>query len=163
MVRTFAAGGQAPHEDLDAAASLLFLTFTYDQQRATFLSLRDGGNLRVIGDPELRSSVTDYYEVSQEGLRAFVNDYRIAHRRLRVAIGQHAKILPAPEFESIWPFPEDLRFAKLLSAAPDLAADNIFWNELNEVGARCYELLDEIDRVEGENRALREGLERAKD
>ena len=150
-----------PNDSVEKALSVLFFTWTYEQQRATFLSLRDSAELRIIENPLLRSALTDYYEISQTSLQEdYLTNYRLAHQRLRVGLGRHVRFLPAEEFEALWPLPDDLRFAKLLTPFSELRDDVSFMNDIAEVGARGFELLDEIKRLETENGKLREELQR---
>jgi hypothetical protein len=145
-------------ESFERALSVMFYTATYDWQRPTFVSLRDGAGLHIIEDSALRSTLIDYYEVSQVGLQAYVADYRIAHQRMRTKLGRHVRFMPPEEFDELWPPPEGLNFARLHTGLAELHDDVEFQNDLAEVGARSFELLDEIDRITAENRMLRNEL-----
>jgi hypothetical protein len=147
------------HSDsFDRALSVMFFTNTYDWRRSTFVSLRDGAGLHVIEDPSLRSTLTDYYEVSQVGLQAYIADYRMAHQRLRLWLGRHVRFMPVEEFDELWPLPEDMSLARLHSPLAELQQDIEFLNDVTEVGARSFELLEEIERMAAENRMLRNVL-----
>ena len=145
-------------ESFERALSVMFFTATYDWQRPTFVSLRDGAGLHIIESSSLRSALIDYYEVSQVGLKAYVADQRIAHQRMRLGLSRHVRFLPVEEFAELWPLPEDGNFVRLHPPLAGLLEDVEVYNDLAEVGARSFELLDEFDRVATENRNLRTKL-----
>jgi hypothetical protein len=161
LLRCAATGVPIPQDSLESTVATLAFTATYDRQQTPFLSPRDGGDLRLIQESQLRSDLTDYHEISQVGIEAFVTDYRIAHLGLRDGVTRHVELFPMPEFDVLWPLPEELDFARVLSPASSWRSDTSFWNEPGEVGARCFELLDEFDKVIEENRVLYDGIDAA--
>ena len=88
-----------------------------------------------------------------------MSNYSLAHQRLRVGLGRHVRFLPPEEFDALWPLPDDFHLARLLTPLSELSDDVRFLNEIAEIGARGFELLDQIDRLETENRELRDELQ----
>ncbi len=150
-----------PIDAVERAFSTLFLTWTYEQQRSTFLGLRDGAELHIIESLQLRSALIDYYEIYQTSLQQdYMTNYSLAQQRLRVGLGRHVRFLPPEEFDLLWPLPDDFHLARLLTSLSELHDDVSFLNEIAEIGARGFELLGEIDRLETENRKLWDELQR---
>lgn len=90
MIHNAVAGQNVTVVDLAKAFAQLFLTWTYEQQRPTYLALRNGLGLHIISSHELSSAVTDYYEVDQERLQKdYITNYNYAQRRLRKRLGKH--------------------------------------------------------------------------
>ena len=148
-------------DDLERAFSPLALTFTYEQQRTTFLGLRDGAELRIIRDPNLRSAITDYYDIHQENLQnEFMTGYLIAQQRLRTGLGKYLRFFPSDLFKTLAFPPSDLQVSKLVTLVSEFKNDIEFMNDIAEVGARGFELISEIEQLQRENRDLREELGR---
>jgi len=141
--------------DLENALSQLFRTWTYEQQRPTYLALRNGIGLHIISSQELRSAVTNYYEVNQERLQQDdITNYGYAQRRLRAGLDKHVRFFPPNEFKSPSSIPDDFHVVRLLSPLSVLAEDIEFMNDIAEIGARGFELIVEIDRVRTANREV---------
>lgn len=155
-----AVGGKAvPIVDLEKAFSELFLTWTYERQRPTYLALRNGLGLHVISDHGLRAAVTKFYEVDQERLQQdYMTNYNFAQRRLREVLGKHIRFLPPNEFDSLETFPDDLHLVRMSSSMSALAEDTVLMNDIAEIGARGFELAGQIDRVRTTNREVHEKL-----
>jgi hypothetical protein len=148
-------------DDLERAFSPLFLNFTYEQQRTTFLGLRNGAELRIIRDPKLRSAITDYYDVRQENLqKEFVIGYLVAQERLRPGLNKYLRLFPVEKFNTFGTVPSDMRFSKLVTPVSEYRKDIAFMNDIAEVAGRGFELMGEIDKLKRENRTLRDELGR---
>lgn len=148
--------------DIEKAFSQLFLTWTYEQQRPTYLALRNGLGLHVISDQDLRATLTKYYEVNQMRLQQdYVTNYSYAQRRLRGGLGKHVRFFPPGEFDSLSAIPDDFHVVRMYSPLSTIAEDIEFMNDMAEVGGRGFELVAEIDRVRSANRDIHAKLIRA--
>jgi hypothetical protein len=146
-------------DDLERAFSPLFLNFSYEQQRTTFLGLRDGAELKIIRSRNLRSAISDYYDVHQEKLQnEFMSAYIIAQQRLRINLGKYLRFFPVEVFSTLGSLPSDLRWSKLVSPVSEFKSDIAFMNDIAELGARGIELVGEIEQLKSENRELRDEL-----
>ena len=155
LIHSAVAGQNATIVDLEKAFSQLFLTWTYEQQRPTYLALRNGLGLHIISNNETRSALTKYYEVDQERLQQdYITNYISVQRRLRERLGKHVRFLPPNEFDSLSSIPDDFHVVRLYSPISVLAEDIEFMNDLAEVGGRGFELIVEIDRVRTANRQV---------
>ena len=153
------AGQSVAIVDLEKAFSQLFLTWTYEQQRPTYLALRNGLGLHTISDRESRSAITEYYEVDQERLQQdYIANYNYAHRRLRERLGKHVRFLPPHEFGSLSSIPDDFHVARIYSPISVVAEDIELMNDIAEVGGRGFELIVEINRVRTANRRVRDQI-----
>ena len=159
LIHSAVAGQNVTVVDLEKAFSQLFLTWTYEQQRPTYLALRNGLGLHIISSHELRSAVTDYYEVDQERLQKdYITNYNYAQRRLRKRLGKHVQFLPPNAFDSLSSLPDDFHVVRLYSPISTLAEDIEFMNDIAEIGGRGFELIVEIDRVRTANREVHERI-----
>ena len=159
LIHSAAAGKNVSVADLEKAFSQLFLTWTYEQQRPTYLALRNGLGLHTISSSESRSAITEYYEVDQERLQQdYIANYTYAHRRLRERLGKHVRFLPPQEFDSLSSVPDDFHVARVHSPEAALAEDIEFMNDIAEVGGRGFELIAEIDRVRAANRRVKDRI-----
>lgn len=155
-----AIGGQnVPVADLEKAFSQLFLTWTYEQQRPTYLALRNGLGLHILSNHELRSAVADYYEIDQQRLQQdYITNYNYAQRRLRQGLGKHVRFLPPSDFDTLTAIPDDFHVVRLHSPLSVLSEDIEFMNDIAEVGGRGFELVMEIDRVRSANREVHDKI-----
>ncbi len=145
--------------NMEKAFSQLFLTWTYEQQRPTYIGLRDGLGLHIISSHELRSALTNYYEIDQMRLQQdYLTNYNYAQRRLREGLGKHVRFLPPGEFDSLTSIPDDFHVVRLYSPISALGEDIEFMNDIAEVGGRGFELVVEIDRVRTANREVHESI-----
>jgi hypothetical protein len=159
LIHSAVAGKDVTVVDLEKALSQLFLTWTYEQQRPTYLALRNGLGLHIISSHELRSAVTDYYEVDQERLQKdYITNYNYAQRRLRKGLGKHVRFLPPSQFDSLSSFPDDFHVVRLYTPVSALGEDIEFMNDIAEIGGRGFELIGEIDRVRTANREVHERI-----
>lgn len=158
-------GIERSRESVERAFSVLFLTWTYERQRAAYLGLRDGLGLHIVRDFEMRSMLIDYYEIEQSLLlRDFVENYNIAQRRLRPMLDSYVNFVPPTGTDADWSFAlEHFHFARLQDDAPSFADDSSFMNAIGEIRARGFELVLEIDDVIRKNRELRQKLEASQD
>jgi len=153
-----AVGGESvTAADIDLAFSRLILTWTFEPQRPTYLALRDGLGIHVISHVELRSALLAYYEVDQFRLQQdYIHNYTLTQQRVRQGLNQHVRFMPAEEFQSLRDVPEDFNVARLVTPIEELHNDWAFMNDLSELGGRAFELVHEIERVQGLNRSLYE-------
>jgi len=159
MIHSAVGGQDVSIVDLENAFSQLFMTWTYEQQRPTYLALRNGLGLHIISDHGLRSAVTEYYEVDQERLQQdYMANYIYAQRRLREGLGKQVRFFPQNEFDSLSAFPDDMRLVRLYSPVSALAEDIEFMNDIAEIGSRAFELIGQIDRVRTANREVHETI-----
>lgn len=159
LIHSVVAGQNATIVDLEKAFSQLFLTWTYEQQRPTYLALRNGLGLHIISNNETRSALTKYYEVDQERLQQdYITNYIHVQRRLRGRLGKHVRFLPPDEFDSLSSIPDDFHVARLYSPISVLAEDIEFMNDVAELGGRGFELIVEIDRVRTTNRQVHDRI-----
>lgn len=164
LIHRAVGGGEVATADIEKAFSKLFLTWTYEQQRPTYLALRGGLGLHLISNHELRSALINYYEVDQMRLQQdYLTNYRSAQYRLRERLGRHVRFLPPGEFESLSAIPDDFHVVRLRSPISALGEDIEFMNDLAEVGGRGFELAGEIDRVRATNRDAQERIANAND
>lgn len=148
--------------DIERAFSQLFLTWTYEQQRPTYLALRNGLGLHVISSHDLRAALTKYYEVNQMRLQQdYVTNYRYAQRRLREGLGKHVYFFPPGQFDSLRSIPDDFHIVRMYTPLSTIAGDIEFMNNLAETGGRGFELVAEIDRVRSANRDIHAKLIKA--
>ena len=102
LIHSALGGTEIPAGSLEDAFSVLLLTWTYQAQRPTFVSLRDGVGLHIIEDAKLRSALIDYYEVAQRLLQQdHMANYSRAQQRLRIGLGQHVRIAPPDRFKDL--------------------------------------------------------------
>jgi hypothetical protein len=145
--------------EIEKAFSQLFLSWTYEQQRPTYLALRDGMGIHIISSQELRSAVSRYYEIDQQRLQ---NDYLVnythARWRLRESLGKFVRFLPPEEFGSLSSFPDDFNVVRLKSDMSIIGEDVELMNDIAEIGGRGFELVIQIDRVQAANREVHEKL-----
>jgi hypothetical protein len=162
LIHRAAGGGVSNVSDLEKAFSQLFLTWTYEQQRPTYLALRDGLGLHIISDHDLRSVITNYYEVDQSRLQQdYMTNFNFAQRRLRNRLGKYVRFLPPGDFESLSAIPDNFHVVRLHSPVSTIGDDIEFMNDLGEVGGRAFELAGEIDRVRAANRIVHARLTNA--
>ncbi len=155
LIRQAVAGEDIAVEDIEKAFSQLFLTWTYEQQRPTYLALRNGLGLHVISNQNLRAALTKYYEVNQMRLQQdYVTNYSYAQQRLRVRLGKHVRFFPPGEFGALSSIPDDFHVVRMSTPLPTIAEDIEFMNDIAEVGGRGFELVVEIDRVRSANRDI---------
>ena len=141
--------------DIEKAFSQLFLTWTYEQQRPTYLALRNGLGLHVISNHDMRSALSHYYEVDQMRLQQdYVTNYNYSQRRLREGLGKHVRFLPPDEFDSLALVPDGFHVVRLYSPMSTIGEDVVFMNDLAEFGGRGFQLVGEIDRVRNANREV---------
>jgi len=159
LINRAAAGQNVTIVDLEIALSQLFRTWTYEQQRPTYLALRNGLGLHIISNHELRSAVTQYYEVDQERLQQdYITNYVHAQQRLREGLGRHVRFYPSNEFDTLSSIPDDFHVVRLNAPISSFAEDVEFMNDMAEVGVRGFELIVEIDRVRTANRDVRDRI-----
>lgn len=159
LIHSAVAGQNVTIIDLEKAFSQLFLTWTYEQQRPTYLALRNGLGLHTISNSEMRSALTEYYEVDQERLQQdYIANYMYTRQRLRERLAKHVRFMPPHEFDSLSSIPDDFHVARLYSPVSVLAEDIEFMNDIAEVGGRGFELIVEIDRVRTANRQVKDRI-----
>jgi hypothetical protein len=72
-----------PPDSIMSGLTPLFYYTSYQQVRAGYLNLLNAGRLTVIGDPELRQGIVDYYEVTQPYMREFYDIYMEVYREFK--------------------------------------------------------------------------------
>ena len=159
LIHRAAGGADVAVSEIEWAFAQLFMTWTYEQQRPTYLALRSGVGLHIITDHELRSALTNYYETDQTRLQQdYIENFNQAQQRLRNQLDTYVRFLPPEEFTDLTMVPADFDVARLRPTTPGLADDISFVNSIAEVGGRGFELVGEIDRIKQLNRSLRTRL-----
>lgn len=158
-------GKDRSRDSIERAFSVLFLTWTYERQQATYLGLRDGLGLHIVEDFDLRSTLIDYYEVEQNLLQGdYVENYNIAQRRLRPMLDRYVDFVPPTEIDNDWSLSlEHFHVARLRDDYEDFANDPAFMNAIGEIRGRGFEMVFKIDDVIRNNRELKERLEAVQD
>ena len=145
--------------DIEKAFSQLFLSWTYEQQRPTYLGLRNGLGIHIISNQELRSAVSRYYEIDQQRLQQdYLTNYSHARWRLRESLGKHVRFLPPEEFGSLSSVPDDFDVVRSKSRTSTIGEDVELMNDIAEIGRRGFELVAQIDRLQAANREVHEKL-----
>lgn len=163
LIHRAAGGDEIPVPELEKAFAQLFLSWTYEQQRPTYLALRSGLGLHIVSNREIRSALNDYYEVEQMRLQQdYLKNYDHARWRLRELLGKHVSFLPPDEFDSLISVPDDFNVVRLRSPMSAIDADLELMNFIAEIGGRGFELVGQIDRVRNANREVH-GLIAGKD
>jgi hypothetical protein len=159
LIHGATAGKPVMVPDLERAFSQLFITWTYEQQRPTYLALRSGLGLHVLSDFELRSALVSYYEIDQMRLQQdYITNYDRVQQRLRTRLDKHVRFLPPDEFDSLMAIPADFHVARLNAPVATIGEDIELMNNLAELGGRGFELVKEIDRLRETNRELQARL-----
>lgn len=149
-----------PTVELEKAFSSLYLTYVYTPQQPTYLGLRNGAELDIVQDLDLRSSIIDYYEIRQTRFQMeYMGDYAITQRLLHQHFSKHVRLLPPSRSDVLWPAPADLHWTALIAPFPDGAVDIGFLNDLSEVGARGGEILEVMNDLQSNNRALQAAIQ----
>ena len=102
----------------------------YQPVAAAYIALRDGGQIELIGDPELRRRIVEYYEVTQPLMLQF--DRRVAgsHRRFYEVALTHFAAKFDPSAESNWP-PGQMEWVTSLA---ELSSDHDVRTMVGELG-----------------------------
>jgi hypothetical protein len=159
LIHRAVGGEEIVVQEIEKAFSQLFLSWTYEQQRPTYLALRDGLGIHIISSQELRSAVSGYYEVDQQRLQQdYLANYNHARWRLRESIGKHVRLLPPDEFGTLSSVPDDFNVVRSKSRLSDIGEDVELMNDIAEIGSRGFELVGQIDRVRAANRDVYEKL-----
>jgi len=146
--------------ELEKAFTELYLTWAYTPQQPTYLGLRNGAQLDLLRDTDLRTSIVEYYEVSQTRFQTeFMGDYAIAQRLLHKHFSRYVRFLPAERSSSLSSAPEDMHWTMLIAPVSESANDVEFLNDLSEIGARGAEILGVIDTLTSENDAIQEAIQ----
>jgi len=152
-------GSDTEAVELEKAFTQLYLTYAYTPQQPTYLGLRNGAQLDLLQDTNLRSSIIEYYEVRQTIFQMeFMNDYAIAQRDLHKHFSRYVRLLPTERSSLLWPPPLDMHWTTLIAPISEGATDVEFLNDLSEVGARGAQVLGEIDVLRSENDAIQEAI-----
>lgn len=153
-------GSDTEAAELEKAFTQLYLTYAYTPQQPTYLGLRNGAQLDLIQDTNLRSSIIEYYEIRQTKFQTeYMKDYAIAQRLLHSHLSRYVRFLPTERSSSLWPPPVDMHWTTLIAPISEGATDIEFLNDLSEVGARGAQVLDEIDALRSENDAIQEAIQ----
>ena len=146
---------------LEKAFTELYQTYAYTPQQPTYLALRNGAQLDLIRDTNLRSSLVDYYEIRQSGFQMeYMRDYTIAQRLLHKHFSKYVRVLPPERSGSLWPPPANRRWTVLLVPVERATDDIDFLNDLSELGARAGEILEIIEMIKSENEAIQRTIQR---
>jgi hypothetical protein len=155
------AGRDTPAVQLEKAFTTLYLTYAYTPQQPTYLGLRNAGQLDLVRDPSLRSSIIDYYEMRQSRFQLeFMQDYDIAQQDLHEHFSKRTRLLPPERSKRLWPAPEDLHWTSLIAPISESGNDIEFLNDLSELGARAGEILDVIEELRSDNETLQDAIRR---
>lgn len=146
--------------ELEKAFTELYLTWAYTPQQPTYLGLRNGAQLDLLRDTDLRTSIVEYYEISQTRFQMeFMGDYAIAQRLLHKHFSRYIRFLPPERSSSLRSKPGDMHWTSLIAPISEGANDVEFLNDLSEIGARGTEILDVIDALKSENEAIQEAIQ----
>jgi len=147
--------------EIEKAFAQLYLTWAYTPQQPTYLGLRNGAQLDLVRDIDLRSSIIDYYEVSQTRFQMeYVRDYSFAQRLLHENFSNYVRFLPPERSTSLSSAPDGGHWTSLISPISDGADDVNFLNDLAEFGARAFEMLSVIDALKTQNIAIQEAIQK---
>jgi hypothetical protein len=153
-------GSDAEAVEIEKAFTQLHLTYAYTPQQPTYLGLRNGAQLDLLQDTNLRSSIVEYYEIRQTSFQMeYMNDYAIAQRDLHEHFSRYVRFLPAERSSSLSSAPEDMHWTMLIAPISVGADDVGFLNALSEIGARGAEILGIIDALRSENDAIQEAIQ----
>jgi len=145
--------------ELEKAFSELYMTWAYTPQQPTYLGLRNGAQLDLLRDTDLRTSIVEYYEISQTRFQMeFMGDYAIAQRLLHKHFSRYVRLLPAERSSSLSTGPKDMHWTMLIVPVSEGVNDVELLNDLSEVGARGAEILGVIDALTSENYAIQEAI-----
>ena len=146
--------------ELEKAFTQLYLTYAYTPQQPTYLGLRNGAQLDLVRDTNLRSSIIEYYEVRQTRFQMeYVMDYTLAQRLLREHFSTYVRFLPPERASSLLSPPDGGHWTTLIAPVSGGADDVDFLNNLSEVGARGAEILGVIDALKTQNIAIQEAIQ----
>ena len=145
---------------LEKAFTELYQTYAYTPQQPTYLALRNGAQLDLLRDTNLRSSLVDYYEIRQSGFQMeYMRDYTIAQRLLHKHFSKYVRVLPPERSELLWPPPADRHWTLLLVPMEQATDDIDFLNDLSELGARGAEILGVIEMIKSENKTIQQSIQ----
>ncbi len=97
------AGSGPPADSVDAYFRPMFYYRTYRPVSTAYVNLREGGRLSLIDDPELRSAITEYYEIEQDYMIQFYGIVQDTYFLWRRAAFRHVQIVPAELPGSFFP------------------------------------------------------------
>jgi hypothetical protein len=147
--------------EIEKAFAELYLTWAYTPQQPTYLGLRNGAQLDLVRDIDLRSLIIDYYEVRQTRFQMeYVRDYSFAQRLLHENFSNYVRFLPPERSTSLFSAPDGGHWTLLVSPISNGADDVNFLNDLSEFGARAFEILGVIDALKAQNIAIQEAIQK---
>jgi hypothetical protein len=159
LLRRFRRASEIPTDSVELSIAALFVSYSYEQPRPTFLSLRESGQLSIIQDAALRADLTDYYDLYQVRLQVFVEEYRFWQRRLRLELSPYVRAYPPDgrnKFD-VFPLPDD--FVDLRAPWSEVSEDRELWNDIAEVGVRVAEIRNMIEEHLERNETLRQRIQ----
>jgi hypothetical protein len=145
--------------NIEQAFTFLYLTLDYSPLAPTYTGLRNGANLDIFRDTDLRSRIVDYYEVGQTVFKnEYVFDYTEAQSILHEHFWRYVRFR-VPENPYVpTPMPDDLDWTTLLIPITSASTDVQFLNDLSEIEGRGAEILVVLDNLQEENRTLHEAI-----
>lgn len=145
--------------DIEQAFTFLYLTLDYSPLAPTYTGLRNGANLDIFTDTDLRARIIDYYEVGQTVFRnEYVLDYAEAQSILHEHFWRYVRFrVPDNPFVPD-PMPNDLDWTTLLTPISEARTDIRFLNDLSEIEGRGAEILVVLDNLQQDNRNLQEAI-----
>jgi hypothetical protein len=146
-------------DEIERAFTYLYLTLDYTPPTPTYTGLRNGANLDIMRDADLRSQVVDYYEVNQAIFRDdYVSDYTQAQAELHEHFWRYVRFRVPDNPYVPTPMPNDLDWTTLLTPITDDESDIHFLNDLSEIEGRGAEILVVLDNLEQENLNLQSAI-----
>ena len=97
---------QAPDSAILRRIERLMVFSLYQPVSSAYVGLKEGGQLPLIQDPELRREVVEYYEVRQPYMLQFDDLAQEAHDRFRLIVLRHVGFEITDSVDSFWPPPE---------------------------------------------------------
>lgn len=120
-----------PADSVIRGLTPLFYYTSYQQVRAGYLNLLNAGRLTVIGDPELRQGVVDYYEQLQPYMKEFYDMYMVIYREFKESTAPYFNTMAEPEGDV---FVQSFRM-EMVRPWSEMKADSHFLYKLSEIGA----------------------------
>ncbi|MFC1574899.1 hypothetical protein ACFL5A_02910 [Gemmatimonadota bacterium] len=139
----------------------IFRAFIFNnslQLRASgFSSLKDGGTLRLIRNPDLRVALVRYYERTQVRLEKYHDDHDESRYALWESLYPHILLPPGREPGSLFPIVR--RPVALTSSWSEVQQDNFVINRATQVGMLASLFGGLLQGALAENLALRQEID----
>lgn len=138
-------------DSIEKALTELVFTVGYDAQSSTYRGLRDSAQLRLITSPALRARLASYFEVHQPKVERAVTEFGDYQHRVRARVGQHVRLFSPDRFRELRPAQDGPNVVTLLVPIGQLRQDLELMNDIAETGARGFQVVLFISRLENQN------------